>query len=192
MEKLALMILRQIQRDNPEIPESRLKIMKFGLECLIGDFSKLLAYFIIFWLLSVPEYYLVSVLCYCGVRAAGGGYHEETYFRCFITSFVIFSVIIFCSYRFPLDTVPRAFILILSLIVAYLFAPVDHPNKPIISEERRRRLKYLTCILMVSTGAGSFLFNKTIATTMVNSIAMVSVMLPIGVWANKTRQRRKL
>ena len=37
-------------------------------------------------------------------------------------------------------------------ILVYLLAPVDHPNKPILSHERRKRLKYLSIIAVLLLG----------------------------------------
>lgn len=192
MEKLAQAIVNQIKNDNPEISESQLSIMKFGLECVISEVSKLAAYFIVFWLLSLTEYYVVSALAYCIVRSASGGYHEETYLRCMITSFAIFVVIISLSRTLPLDFMPGILIVAASLISAWIFAPVDHPNKPILSGARRKKLKYVTCALIILTGALSYFVEPWIATTMVYSVGMAGLMLPIGLFANKFREKRNI
>ena len=73
------------------------------------------------------------------LRPYAGGYHANTYLRCFllsITSYTItLSAILFWSVHF----LNWALVLLLfSVLIIFMYAPVDHPNKPLKDHEKQR------------------------------------------------------
>jgi accessory gene regulator B len=181
-----------MQRYNPSISDSQARIAKFGLECLFNETSKFLIYLIIFSLLSKTELFLLATASFWSFRAVAGGYHDETYFRCLITSFIVMTIIIFPSTLMPWSFELRVVLLIVALILSAIFAPVDHPNKPIISPIRRRNFKFLAISFVIIWGIISFFLNTQLSSTIVNSILIATIMLPAGLIANKIRLRKNL
>ncbi|MDK2811592.1 MAG: accessory regulator [Petroclostridium sp.] len=189
MEKLAQILTNAIQRENPGLTELQVKTIKFGLECLLGEFSKLLMYFIIFSIFSLTQHFFIAVIFFCTLRIIAGGYHEETYWRCFFTSFLIFTAIISIGTQIPLSIYIKASMLLISIILAWIYAPVDHPNKPIVSVDRRKRFKYLSVGAVVLMGGVSLLLPSLYSGTAVAAIFFESISLPIGEFAKKKRKK---
>lgn len=187
MEKLAIKITSAIQRENTELTELQVKTIKYGIECLLGEISKMLIYVIIFSIFTVVDYFLVAVTFFCILRLIAGGYHSQTYWKCFFTTLLIFMIITMIgkSYIFPVNV--RAYMILLSIVMAIVFAPVDHPNKPIISPVRRLRLKYFSVTAICVMGAISFLLPDFYSGTAVIAIFIETLTLFLGKIANRRR-----
>lgn len=93
---------------------------------------------------------LVSLIFWVGffiVRTIAGGYHAKTYIACHML-FMLNHVMLIVTIKFfpPHAQNHMTFALaLLSAILIFLFAPVDHPNKPFIKGEERRFRKF-SCI----------------------------------------------
>lgn len=123
------------------------EVYAYGFEVLIST----LVYTFIFILIAfVTRTLLASLIFWIGffiVRTIAGGYHAKTYIVCHML-FMLNHVIVIAALK--LTSLPAqkhiAFALILlSAILIFLFAPVDHPNKPFIKGEEQRFRK-LSCI----------------------------------------------
>ncbi|NLY42755.1 MAG: accessory gene regulator B family protein [Clostridiaceae bacterium] len=187
MEKLARKITNAIQRENTELTDLQVRTIKYGLECLIGEITKMLIYVFLFSVFKVLDYFLVAAIFFCTLRIIAGGYHSKTYWRCFFTTLLIFTIIIIMgkSYTFPVNV--KVYIILLSIILAVVFAPVDHPNKPIISQSRRLRLKYFSVAAICVMGAMSFLLPDIYSGTAVIAIFIEALTLFLGKLANRRR-----
>src|SRR5690242_17695797 len=94
MNKFISCLVKKISESNPEFSELEIKKIEYGLVCIFGEITKLIPYLIIFWLFSLQQYYMIALLFFCPIRLFSGGYHAETYWRCFFISFAIFGAII--------------------------------------------------------------------------------------------------
>jgi accessory gene regulator B len=184
-------LLNKIQDNDASLSESQLRIIKFGLECLFSEFSKFIVYLIIFWAMSLLELYLSSVIVYCTIRAASGGYHAKSYYGCFVISFVIFLSCVMAGKYLLLDNNIKIALLIASIALNCYFAPVDHPNKPIKSATRRKKLKLISIGIASFWGLISFLFQSDISTTIMISVFLAAIMLPVGLITNSIEKKQK-
>lgn len=180
MEKLAGKIKDVICKNKPGLTIQQVETIKFGLECTLNEAFKIVVYFIIFALLSLTDHYLVALVFFCIARIFAGGYHTDTFLKCFIVSFLILSTGIFTGSQFVLPFTVRLVLLVISIILAWIFAPVDHPNKPIISMDRRKRFKYLSVVVFIILAGITFMFTEKLATTAVIILFLEAILLPIG------------
>lgn len=180
MEKLSRNLVNLIQRNNPSLTDLQTLKIEFGLNCIFGELTKFILYLIIFSIFSQTKYFLIAMLFFCTIRCVAGGYHEETFWRCFFTSLLMFIItIIFGLYiDFPLWA--RSFILTLSILLVWVYAPVDHPNKPIISNRRRQNLKYISLFITLLCGGVTFLLPSKQAVVALTAIFFESLSLLIG------------
>ena len=87
------------------------------------------------------------------MRRSAGGYHARTHMGC-----MMILVAVHLMFMVLINVIPDSIIPILSYfsiayscISVYLFAPVEHPNKPLSSDDRRKlRMKSLVYILSIS------------------------------------------
>lgn len=180
MEKLAEKIKNTICKNNPGLTIQQSETIKFGLECILNEVSKIMVYFAIFALLSLTGHYLIALVFFCIPRIFAGGYHAETYLMCFLVTLFILSVGIVTGSQFGLSIAVRVFMLFIAIILAWLFAPVDHPNKPIISVERRERFKYLSATVFIIFACITFFLEERYAATAVMILFLEALSLPVG------------
>ncbi len=180
MEKLAEKIKNIICNSNPDLTIEQGETIKFGLECILNEASKIIAYFVIFSMLSLTGHYLIAVAFFGISRIFAGGYHAETYLTCFFVTFVILSIGIFTGSQLGLPFEVRIFLQLVTIIIAWIFAPVDHPNKPIISIERRKRFKYMSLVVFIILISFTFLLEEKLAATAVMILFLEALSLPAG------------
>ncbi len=180
MEKLAEKIKIALCKNNPALTVEQGETIQFGLECILNEASKIIAYFLIFALFSLTGHYLIAVAYFTVSRVFAGGYHAETYLKCFLVSFIILSAGIIIGSQWGLPLTARIILQLASIAMAWIFAPVDHPNKPIISVERRKRFKYLSVIVFIILASITFLLEERLAATAVMILFIEALSLPAG------------
>lgn len=185
MKKLAEAITKRIQAYNPNLSDLEVIKIKFGLECLFSEASKLFIYLIIFSFFSQTSYFLTAVFFFCILRGFAGGFHEKTYLRCLFTSFFIFAFIVFTATQLSFSAFTKAILAALSILLIWLYAPVDHPNKPIISMERRKKLKSLSVLMAIIFLGISFLLPHKYGQVALIAVLCEAVSLPIGEFSKR-------
>lgn len=180
MERLAQQITNLIQTNNPKLSDLEIKKIKFGLACFLGEVTKFIFYLVIFSTLSLTKHFLIATLFFCIPRMPAGGFHEDTYWRCFFTSLMIFSAIVIGGSRVFLNWPIRFALILITLILIWIYAPVDHPNKPIIRLERRKRLKHFSLATTAVLVGVSLIIPEKYAATATFALLCEAVSLPIG------------
>lgn len=173
-------LVKKVAVTNPQFTELELKKMEYGLICVFCDATKFAAYFIIFYLLNLQQYFIISAIFFCSIRLFSGGYHADTYWRCFFMSFAIFLAIILIGKYLISNTIILTILLISSLSLVISFAPVDNINKRIKSEERRKKLKHYSIIITLLLSGLSYLLPYKFLSTAVISIVCAVIMMILG------------
>ncbi|QGU94931.1 accessory regulator AgrB [Clostridium bovifaecis] len=187
MEKIASKLTDSIYKNNPALTDLELKKIKFGLECFLSEISKILIYFTIFRIFSLTKYFLLALFPFMTLRAAAGGYHEKTYLKCLINSFILMFTIVLIGIKTGLPMYLKGIFILLSLAFIIIYAPVDHYNKPIISKDRRNNLKFTSIgIFILLVLIGIFLGGK-LGNTILASVFIESATLPLGYYFNKRK-----
>lgn len=133
-----------------ELDEDKTDILRYGFEVIIGESIKIIVIFSIAFLLGFAPYVLVSFLTVGIYRLFSGGYHSETYGRCFINSMVLFLGMgkltqLLIPYFNPPVPLLLGFIVITfvwSLWIAFKWAPAETLNKPLSSSEKVKQKKF--------------------------------------------------
>ena len=185
MSKLISNFVSLISSTNPQFSELQLKKMEYGLICFFNEITKLIAYYIIFYIFHSQDYYMITLLFFCSLRAFSGGYHANTYWGCFFLSLFIFGIVIIMGKIVLLGNNVTVILLFLSLILVTIFSPVDNINKRIKSRERKLRLKYLSIIITVILSALIYIIPNKFSTTAVISILAATLMMMLGALNNK-------
>ncbi len=124
---------------------SRTKVLKYGLEILIGSFVKAIFFAIIAAALGIFPQAAAALFSSFFIRLAAGGVHCTSYWRCLLVSLVIYCTFGLTAKNFAFIYLPYNHIFILSsllaAILALIYAPVDCAANPIINPQRRKTLK---------------------------------------------------
>ena len=180
MNEIVHNLVKKIASTNPQFTEMQLKKMEYGLICAFSDLTKLVAYFLIFYLLNLQQYFIISLIFFCSIRLFSGGYHADTFWGCFLMSFAIFLAIILLGKYIIINTIIIKILQIISITLIILFAPVDNINKLIKSIERRKKLKFYSIIVTCLLSSLCYLLPQRFLTTAVISIASAVIMMVFG------------
>lgn len=136
------------------ISEGERAVYRYGFEILFST----IVYTIIFIIISILcESIFPSLFFWIGffmIRKLCGGYHAKTYLRChllFASNHLLFIALL--NYMpFMSNPLFMSISLLVCAIIIFIFAPVDHPNKPFSKNEyiKFRLESRLYCIVIVS------------------------------------------
>lgn len=173
-------IVKKIGETNPQFSEIELKKMEYGIVCMVSDLSKAIIYFIIFFMFNLQQYFIISFIFYSFIRIFCGGYHAKTYVGCLFISFITFLITIILSLNFNINMYIILILLVSSIIITAIVAPVDNVNKKIKTKQRRKNLKYLSVIITFLFSVACFLIPKPFFNVAALSIVMAMVMAVVG------------
>ncbi|MBU3182758.1 accessory gene regulator B family protein [Clostridium psychrophilum] len=180
MNKIIRYLVKTISETNSRFTDLELKKMEYGLVCLFDEITKIIPYYIIFYLFSLQKYYVVIFIFFCPIRLFSGGYHAKTYWGCFFISFITFCVIIIFGKYMTINIITSIPLLISSVLLIYFFSPVDNINKRIKSKERRKKLKYLSVVTTSLLSVMSYIIPNKFFTTAVLAIFIAVMMMMMG------------
>ncbi|MBZ9633222.1 accessory gene regulator ArgB-like protein [Clostridium sp. FP1] len=180
MNKLISCIVKKISETNSQFTDLELKKMEYGLLCFFDEVTKIIPYYIIFYLFSLQQYYVVVFVFFCPIRLFSGGFHSKTYWGCFFISFVTFCVIITIGKYISINTITSILVLIISVLLVCIFSPVDNINKRIKSRERRKKLKNFSVVTIILLSGSCYLIPGRFFTTAILSIFIAVIMMMMG------------
>lgn len=180
MSSLVNIFIKKISESNPQFTQLELKKMEYGILCFLDEVTKIIPFFIVFYLFSVHSYFLIALAFFCPIRMFTGGYHAKSYWGCFAVSFVIFSVIICISKYMLFKGVTLIIILVISTILVCIFAPVDNENKRIKSKERFIHLKIISIAITFILVLLCYIVPDKYINTAVISIFSAVLMMLVG------------
>lgn len=153
--------------------DKQLLYINYGYSVIKNELSKFILLLIFYILIGHQLEYLFYLLILTPVRIFSGGLHLKSNFLCFIASFIFSFVNI---YLLPLIILPDPVywvMMISSIIISIVIAPVKNPNRPIKTRVRYINLKKKVAIFMI---LGSILL-------LILSINGSQIFYVIGVWA---------
>ena len=72
------------------------------------------------------------------LRSFSGGYHSNTYFKCSIITFFVYGMVMLFSTHIRVTLVFYIALLIVGLVVLFIKAPVENPNKELTEQEKKK------------------------------------------------------
>lgn len=179
-----------------ELDEDKTDILRYGFEVIFGESLKIIVIFIIASLVGLTPYVLVCFLTIGIYRLFSGGYHSETYGRCFINSMILFLGLgkltqLVLPYFKPSVPLLFGFVIVTfiwSLWIAFKWAPAETPNKPLSHAEKSRQKKLSLLWVLLWFGVTTYLtlglpFEKVgfiISGTLMAHILQSASVTPLG------------
>lgn len=129
------------------------EIYAYGMEIILSTVFNGLIVLIIAILSDTVLLSLLFFTAFILMRRSAGGYHAKTHIGCMMILVAVHLMFIVLINVIPDSIIPilSYFSIAYSCISVYLFAPVEHPNKPLSGDDRRKlRVKSLIYILSIS------------------------------------------
>lgn len=128
------------------------EVVAYGWEILLSTTGNLTVLILLSCLLGCLSQMIVFILCYSAIRSCTGGRHARNHIFCLAEYGAgAFGGILAAEFVAPAALYYTAATGILSLIIVWIFAPYEHPNRP-LSNTFKRQLKKRSRIAM-SVGA---------------------------------------
>jgi len=148
----------------------------------VSEIVKIAAVLIIAAILNVFGYALIAMVIFGIHRGFIGGVHAKTHWGCFLSYCAIIFGTVYSSIHLVVNKVLLCAVLYpLCMLAAYLYAPADIENKPVISKRQRRYLRaggfaFLTLVFAAALFLPQPYANILIFITSVECITMLPIV----------------
>lgn len=148
MEQIASRIVCHIE-EVYVLEKGEKEILQFGIQAFCEIVINIIASFIILWQMKMIQEGIFFFMMFIPVRIYSGGYHSDTYFRCFILScLTLIGIMRACVCIIISNAVFVALIAILSLLV-WTVGPVITENRSVSDKEYRKFSRNLKSALII-------------------------------------------
>lgn len=154
-KKIADSITKQIVK-NKDVDKNNFEIYSYGFELLISYLSYLLILVIIAIVTKTVLETLMFSIGFIILRKFAGGYHASTYIYCHIL-FALNQILFISFIKLIPISMYEIFIYLfigISVLLVFLLAPVDHPNRRFNENEYKYFKKYsrlYICIILLAS-----------------------------------------
>ena len=134
IKKMSLFLAKEVAINNER--NDNQEIYAYGFEILINSLVSIILVLIIGLLKHDILNALIYLVVYCSIRICAGGYHANNNFTCILIFVLAYMFSFICVQMFNEPIVAFVIICMVVCIVA-LLAPVDTPENPILTCERK-------------------------------------------------------
>ena len=144
----------------------------YGFQVIYGAINKFLLLILLGLLLNILPQLLLVTLSFVSLRIWIGGLHFDNYAKCAYFSLTMFIIMAFLAKYIYLNQIASIIIFIYVFIVILLYAPVEHPNRP-LKENDTIKFKAISCCILVIL----FIVNIFINNTLINNSILYGILL---------------
>jgi len=134
---------------NPNLNETKIAEVKYGLEGLYMFISKLIIILLISIVLHNTKEVLAFLLFYSLIRLPSFGLHATKSWICLLFSSVIFIGVPLICNSINMSVPLKLFLGLLAIMLIFKNSPADTKKKPIVSQKRREVYKFISTIVAI-------------------------------------------
>lgn len=170
--KTSVYIADIIEQQNKFAPEDK-EVYRYGIQQGLNLALNILTTIVIGALCGMVYPSILFLVCYMPLRSFCGGYHAKTHLRCYIYSVIMITSILLVTKYAAFNIVLYEILVLISLIIILILAPVEDENKKLDSVEKRvfRKRAYIIAFLEV------LLYHIILFTSFTNSCKILSTAL---------------
>ena len=200
-ERLSTRITAVIASQLDDFSEEKLAEINYGIAIFIANSYKMLIIFIMAIILNVFEYFLIALVSFGILRSFASGVHAKREWTCLPASILLFFSIIYLGMTVNLSIYAISFIFVLCFAAMLKYAPADTEERPIASRKLRKKLKIMSCIILLLLYAASLYYIDTATSsiiafsTLIESALIIPItyklagsMYGVGMKINKKRE----
>ena len=133
--KTSVYIADILEQQNKFAPEDK-EVYRYGIQQGLNLTLNILTTIIIGVLCGMVYPSLMFLICYMPLRSFCGGYHAKTHLRCYIYSVIMITCILLVAKYTTFNIVLYEILVLISLIIILLLAPVEDENKKLDNVEK--------------------------------------------------------
>lgn len=148
-----------IIKKNENYSTTKLEEIKYGLEGLYLQITKILILILMSIILNMTKEFFIFLGIYTVIRCTSFGLHATKSWICLVSSILIFiGMPLICKYLI-LSTYFKLILGIILILFIYINAPADTIKRPIVNRKRRLFFKYISTIIAIIFVYMSILIN---------------------------------
>ena len=177
IDKICEILTNKIRSESKDIDDERAEAINYGLHIIIGELPKILALFIVAFILKIGWYVLFAYVAILPYKVVAGGFHLKTNIGCTLGTFTYYFGTVYASKfltiePFALKVIVASLIFIFSIIMISIYAPADTVNMPILRKKERKIKKILSYVFMTLTLIASL----TVKDNTISNILMINTL----------------
>ncbi len=162
--------------------ETKLSEIKYGLEGLYMQISKLVIISIVALLLNVFKELVLLLLIYNIIRSTSFGLHATKSWICLVASLLLFIGGALIAKYLVINIYIKNIINIIAILLIYKNAPADTQKRPITNPKRRLCYKYISTFIAIIFAYTSLFTSNLISNCLVISLLIQSGMISPAVY----------
>ena len=165
-----------IKKNNPQYDDNKLAEMRYGVEGLYLELTKLFVITLLAIIFQIFNEYILVLLLFNVIRFTAFGIHATKSIYCWISSTITFiGMPLLCKYLI-LSTNVRIIISVICILIFLFHAPSDTPKRPLIKKKKRVIYKlttvfisliYTICVIKINT---NYVHNAFLASMIIQSV----------------------
>lgn len=159
-------------KNNMSISEEDLEKIDYGIKIIVSNIFKLIILFSTAYFLHITKYVLIALIAFATIRLFSSGIHANSTMQCIIMNYILFFGNVYLSIYFPMKTISKVIIFIISVILLFLYAPADTKKKPLVSKKLRKSLK----IKSIITSTILFIISLIVKSPINSTIIVYSIL----------------
>jgi len=153
-----------------------IQVYYYGFQIIIGGINKFLLLIISGLLLNILPQLLLTTISFASLRIFTGGLHYDSYTKCSYVSLLSFTLIALLSKYINLNQFISMLIFLSVLFLILIYAPIEHPNKP-IKENKKIKFKIIALfVLNILVIINLFTNNTIISNSIIYGILLVGLI----------------
>jgi len=177
--------LTEIIKKEMDVDEIKAEQIEYGIYMFISETIKVAAVLIIASIFNIFKYTVLTIVIFGIHRGFIGGVHAKTHWGCFLSYCAIIFGTLFLSFNLNINKTIMVLVLYpICMIIAYLYAPADILNKPVVSKRQRRYLRtggfiFLTIVFVTAIFLPQPYSNILMIITIIECITMLPIIYKI-------------
>ena len=149
-----------------------IQVYYYGLQIIIGGINKFLLLIIPGLLLNILPQLLLVTFSFASLRIWTGGLHYDSYTKCSYISLLSFTITALLAKYIILNQFISMLIFLSVLFLILIYAPIEHPNRPIKEKEKIKFKIIALFVLSTLTIIHMFTNNIIISNSIVYGILL--------------------
>lgn len=152
--------LQLIKKYNPEIDQTKLEEIEYGLLGLYLTITKIIVILILACILNILFEVIIFMVIFNIIRTCSFGLHATKSWICLLTSTIIFILMPFICKHIILPDNVKWIISIVTIFFIYKNSPADTYKRPIVNTKRRKVYKLISTIIAINFAILSICINS--------------------------------
>ncbi|MFT5875641.1 MAG: accessory gene regulator B [Clostridium sp.] len=148
-EKFSMKVTDYVNARLPDKTEEDLEIIRYGLEVLFMNFTKLPIILGIGYLLGVFSYTFYTLIMFGLIRMFAGGIHAKKSYNCLLSMLVMIFGSIYLSLNYRTSGLMKVIIFLVTICIYFRYAPADTEEKPYLDSLIRKQLKIKSMVTAI-------------------------------------------